>query len=73
VDFNLIKLKDGKVFEMEEEIINRVANSKLKVIDLEDYYPEGKRILFDIKDWLFEGFVLIEIEFRASVKNHDWS
>ena len=43
---------------MAEEIINRVANSKLKVIDLEDYYPDGKRILFDITDWLLEGLVL---------------
>lgn len=58
---------------MAEEIINRVANSKLKVIDLEDFYPEGKRILFDIKDWLLEGLVLREKEFRAYVKNHDWS
>ncbi len=58
---------------MKEEIINRVANSKLKVIDLEDYYPEGKRVVFDIKDWLFEGFVLREKEFRSSVKNYDWS
>ena len=45
---------------MAEEIINRVANSKLKVIDLEEFYPEGKRILFDIKDWLLEGLVLRE-------------
>lgn len=58
---------------MAEEIINRVANSKLKVIDLEDYYPNGKRILFDIKDWLLEGFVLREKEFRAHVAEHDWS
>ncbi|MEO1030762.1 MAG: DUF2480 family protein [Bacteroidota bacterium] len=58
---------------MAEEIINRVANSKLKVIDLEDFYPEGKRALFDIKDWLFEGLVLREKEFRASVSAHDWS
>lgn len=58
---------------MAEEIINRVANSKLKVIDLEDFYPDGKRILFDIKDWLFEGLVLREKDFRASVKAHDWS
>ena len=57
---------------MAGEIINRVANSKLQVIDLEDYYPDGKRILFDIKDWLFEGFVLREKDFRALVKNHDW-
>ncbi len=58
---------------MAEEIINRVANSKLKVIDLEDYYPDGKRILFDIKDWLLEGLVLREKDFRVSVAEHDWS
>lgn len=56
-----------------DEIINRVANSKLKVIDLEDYYPEGKRVLFDIKDWLLEGLVLREKEFRVSVAAHNWS
>lgn len=58
---------------MAEEIINRVANSKLKVIDLEDFYPEGKRILFDIKDWLLEGLVLREKVFRVHVAEHDWS
>ena len=58
---------------MAEEIINRVTNSKLKVINLEDYYPDGKRILFDIKDWLLEGLVLREKDFRASVAEHDWS
>ena len=58
---------------MAEEIINRVANSKLKVIDLEDFYPEGKRVLFDIKDWLLEGLVLREKEFRTYVAEHDWS
>lgn len=58
---------------MEDEIINRVALSKLMVVDLEDYYPEGKRILFDIKDWLYEGFVLREKEFRQHVKDYNWS
>ncbi len=57
---------------MQDEIVNRVAQSKLKVIDLEDYYPEGKRVLFDIKDWLYEGFVLREKEFRAHVKGYNW-
>ena len=28
---------------MAEEIVNRVANSKLLTIDLEDFYPEGNR------------------------------
>lgn len=58
---------------MPDEIINRVANSKLITLNLEDYYPEGKRVLFDIKDWLFEGFVLREKDFRAQVSEHDWS
>jgi len=58
---------------MAEEIVNRVANNQnLITIDLEDYYPEGKRVLFDIKDWLFEGLILREKDFRAQVKSHDW-
>lgn len=58
---------------MEGEIINRVANSKLVTVDLEDFYPDGQRVVFDIKDWLLEGLVLREKEFRASAKEHDWS
>lgn len=58
---------------MADEIINRVANSKLVTIDLEDFYPKGKRALFDIKDWLFEGFVLREKDFRTQVSEFNWS
>lgn len=58
---------------MANDIVNRVAQSKLMVVDLEDYYPEGKRVVFDIKDWLFEGFVLREKDFRQQVKEYDWS
>lgn len=58
---------------MSEEIINRVANSKLITLNLEDYYPAGNRVLFDIKDWLFEGFVLREKDFRTQVAEFNWS
>jgi hypothetical protein len=58
---------------MAEEIINRVANSKLKVFDLEDYYLEGKRSTIDIKDWLEHELILREKDFRTAVKTHDWS
>ena len=58
---------------MDKEIINRVVKSKLVTIDLETFYPKGERILFDIKDWLFEETVLKEKDFRESVKNHNWS
>ncbi len=56
-----------------DEIVNRVANSKLVTIDLEDWYQEGARTVFDIKDWLFEGLLLREKDFRAQVGAHDWS
>lgn len=58
---------------MSEEIINRVAQSKLVTFDLEDFYPQGQRIVLDIKDWLLEGLVLREKDFRNSAKEHDWS
>jgi len=55
-----------------EEIINRVARSKLVTFNLEDYYPAGRRVLLDIKDWLFHGIVLREKEYRNFVADHDW-
>ncbi len=58
---------------MEDEIINRVANSVLELFDLEDYYPVGIRTQIDISQWLLEGFLLKEKDFREALKNHDWS
>lgn len=56
-----------------EEIINRVAASSLITINLEEFYPEGKRMQFDLKDFLWKGLVLKEKEFREQLKNHNWS
>ncbi|GGD81489.1 DUF2480 family protein [Planktosalinus lacus] len=56
-----------------DEIINKVANSKLITLNLEDYYPEGERVVFDVKNWLYEGLILKEKDFRESAKNYDWS
>ena len=56
---------------MEGEIVNRVANSKLVTLDLEDLYPEGPRLSLDISEWLRDGLVLIEKEFRQYVKELD--
>ena len=58
---------------MENEIVNRVANSKLVTFNLEDFYPEGKRVSFDISTWLLEGIILKESDYRAAIKVHDWS
>ena len=56
-----------------EEIINKVANSVMKVFDLEDYYPKGSRLQIDISQWLTEGFILKEKDFREHLKIHNWS
>ena len=57
---------------MEKEIINKVALSGIITINLEDFYPQGERVLFDIKDLLFQGLILREKDFREFVKNEDW-
>lgn len=57
----------------ETEIRNKVAESGLMEINLEDYYQKGERIVFDLKDLLYEGLILREKDFREFVKNHDWT
>lgn len=42
-------------------------------IDLEEFYPKGERVLFDIKDHLFQGLILREKDFREFIKNEDWN
>lgn len=55
-----------------EEITNKVSNSALVVFDLEDYYPTEKRFQIDISQWLVEGFLLIEKDFRAQLKEFNF-
>ncbi len=58
---------------MDESLVNKVAQSGLVTLNLELYYPEGDRQYLDIKDTLFMGMVLKEKDFRAWLKEHDWS
>ena len=55
------------------EIVNKVAVSKLEVFDLEDYFPNEDLLSLDIAQFLFEGFILKEKEFRAALKEFDWN
>lgn len=57
---------------MSDQIVNRVANSALKTIDLEVFYPKGQRVLLDIKNWLYQELILKEADFRSTLKLHDW-
>ena len=58
---------------MQDEIINKVTNSILEVFDLEDYYPNEIRTQIDISQWLYDGFLLKEKDFREALKNHNWT
>lgn len=58
---------------MSDEITNRVENSSLVQVSLDEFYPEGERVLFDIKGFLRDEIALIEKEFRASLKETNWS
>jgi hypothetical protein len=57
----------------EDTIINRVTNSSLVSLDLEDYYPKGENILFDIAPLLYEESILKEKDFRLFLKENDWT
>ena len=59
--------------EEADEIKNKVANSSLEPLNLGDFYPEGERIVIDLKDHLFEGLILREKDFRAFLKNENWA
>ena len=56
-----------------DEIVNKVAQSSLMVFDLEDYYPDNHVVDLDISQWLVEGFILKETDFRALLKSTDFS
>ena len=59
-------------FEMEGEIVNKVADSGLITISPEDYYPAGRRMSIDLGEVLFQGLILREKDFREWIKTHDW-
>ena len=58
---------------MADKIVNRVAQSALITFDLEDYYPQGKRCSLDISQWLEEGVLLREKDFRNALNAFDFS
>ncbi|MFL2576048.1 MAG: DUF2480 family protein [Flavobacteriaceae bacterium] len=58
---------------MSDQIVNRVANSALQVIDLEELYQEGTRTQLSVTAFLDEGVVLREQSFRERLHAHDWT
>ncbi len=56
---------------MENELVNKVSESALVTINLEDYYPKEDLAVFDLKDYLFMGLILKEKDFREALKALD--
>ena len=54
------------------EIINRVANSSLTSIDMDEFIDQSPRASFDIKEGMYQGLILREKEFRQFVKEYPW-
>jgi len=58
---------------MEKTLVNRVANSGLITINLENFYPQNTIKELDIKQFLFHELLLKEKDFRAAMKEWEWS
>ena len=56
-----------------EPIVNRVAESEIEVYDLESLWGGEQLVSFDLAPYLHGGLILREKEFRAAMKEHDWS
>lgn len=54
---------------MEDVLINKVSESSLITLNLEDFYPTEEIVVFDMKDHLFMGLILKEKDFREALKN----
>jgi len=57
---------------MEKKLVNKVAQSGLINLNLEDYFPKTKFHTLDLKDFLFMELILKEKDFREAMSNYDW-
>ncbi|HRE63599.1 MAG TPA: DUF2480 family protein [Ferruginibacter sp.] len=53
------------------EFVNKVAESGILTLNLEDYFPKQEIAVFDLKDFLFMGLILKEKDFREALKQLD--
>ncbi len=56
---------------MSDVFVNKVADSGLLTLSLEDYYPKEEVVVFDMKDYLFMELILKEKDFREKLKALD--
>lgn len=57
---------------MSDVFVNKVAESSLITLNLEEYYPQNESALFDIKEFLFMGLIIKEKDLRAALLQVNW-
>ncbi len=57
----------------QESLVNRVANSGLLTLNLEDYYPHSGIAELDLRPLLVGDQMLREKDLREFIRTHDWS
>lgn len=57
----------------EASITNKVTEAGIITLDLEDMYPAGERVVFDLKPLLWQEIALKEDDLRSFCKTHDWT
>ena len=55
------------------EIVNRVSESGLLTLDLENFVSSNEIVEVDIAEQLWQGLALKEKDFRDWIKTNDWS
>lgn len=70
--FKILAFLHSKLI-MDKPLVNRVAASGLITINLEDFFPEKEVVEFDLKSYLFMEMILKEKDFRAALKEQDWT
>lgn len=56
---------------MESAFVNKVAESGIITVNLEDFFSKDETTVFDLKEYLFMGLILKEKDFREALKNID--
>lgn len=57
---------------MADDILNKVAQSNLVLLELEDYLPKEEIVAYDLAQNLYQSMILREKDFRAFLKDNHW-
>lgn len=56
---------------MDTPFVNKVAESGILTVDLEEFFSKEATAVFDLKEYLFMGLILKEKDFREALKSLD--